>query len=525
MKTINTLLLFFLFATPFLIFAGEIKLEGKVRDLNTHREISGVNIYIPGANAGATSSSSGRYLLTVPDPTPEMTVIFEHIAYDTLKLPLKEVSSQKNIYLQERIIPFPAVEITEEGERLEIEKDLPQTISVLEAQNFELKGYVDAGDLLRTDHSVQVNEELSGQKTVSIRGGNPDEVIVLYNGVKMNSALDNVFDISLIDMEDVKRFEVIKGSNTTLYGPEAFSGVINIVPKFRQDYNVRFHQRIGSYDSGNWGLHLYKNFRRLSGSYSIKKGGARRKFAGEAEGRQLLENLSEHHTATLGYSFSQTPAGLVKSSLGLMYLRSKLDYENERDNESLSNFNQMVTARFEGDIGPLPGISMSSAYQWLDEEQFLNFIDSAATGTEPNFLDRKIDNRTFHLNLEKTLQLNPLELLFAYQYKNSRLYFKDQRIVSGELPVGLESADMSRQHHGFIAIGKYHAPGGSSFLSSMDFNLSFRFDHVTTRFFGSRETKPQIQAVIFPRMSGMRPSLKCPPFYRGVRKTWRLRPT
>lgn len=460
------------------ILAAEIKLEGRVRDVNTHREIAGVNVFIPEANVGATSSSSGRFELTISNSRPEMIVIFEHVAYDTLRLTLEKALAQKNIYLQERIIPLPAIEVTEKGEKLDIEKDLPQTISVLNARSFELKGYVDAGDLLRTDHSIQVNEELSGQKTVSIRGGNPDEVIVLYNGVKMNSALDNVFDISLIDLEDVQRFEVIKGSNTSLYGPEAFSGIINIVPRLQQDYTVRFQQRIGSYDSGNWGLHLYKDFKRLYGSYSINKGGARRKFAGEPEGRQLLENLSEHHTASIGYNFGEAPAGFAASSLGLMYIRTKLDYTNERDNEFLENFNQMVSARFDGNIGPLKNLTLTSAYQWLEEEQFLNVIDSANTAPGSNFLDRDINSQTFHLNFEKALRLNAVGLLFAYQYKNSLLNFKDQRIFAGEIPLGLESADMRRLNHGFVAIGKLFAPAGSDFFSTMDFNLSVRYDHV-----------------------------------------------
>ena len=122
---------------------------------------------------------------------------------------------------------------------------------MLESKTFEIRGFIDAGDLLKTEHSIQVEEDLSGKKTVSIRGGNPDEIVVMYNGVKLNRAYDNTFDLSLIDLEDIDRFEIIKGSNTALYGPEAFSGVINIVPKTQYDYHVRFQQRLGTYQSGN----------------------------------------------------------------------------------------------------------------------------------------------------------------------------------------------------------------------------------------------------------------------------------
>ncbi|PJF38645.1 MAG: hypothetical protein CUN54_10415, partial [Phototrophicales bacterium] len=119
-----------------------------------------------------------------------------------------------NVYLQPRVIPLPGVEVQETAVKSEIERDLPQTLSIIEARQFDIRGFVDAGDLLRIDHSVQIDEELSGRKTAAIRGGNPDEVVVLYNGVKMNNAYDNVFDLSLIDLEDIQRFEIIKGSNT-----------------------------------------------------------------------------------------------------------------------------------------------------------------------------------------------------------------------------------------------------------------------------------------------------------------------
>ncbi len=165
-----------------------------------------------------------------------MTVTFQHIGYDTLSLTLEKVLSTKTIEMQERVILIPMVEVESMEEQFEIEKDLPQTISILDAQTYDLHGYIDAGDLLRTDHSIQVDEELSGKKSVSIRGGNSDEVIVLYNGIKMNNTLDNVFDISLIDLTDLERLEVIKGSNTALYGPEAFTGVINVIPRSQQDY-------------------------------------------------------------------------------------------------------------------------------------------------------------------------------------------------------------------------------------------------------------------------------------------------
>ncbi|MEG1403642.1 TonB-dependent receptor [Bacteroides sp.] len=54
-------------------------------------------------------------------------------------------------------------------------------------------------------------------------------VLVLINGKKLiGDALNNI-DLSRIDMNNVKRIEVLKGAGSALYGSDAIGGVINII--------------------------------------------------------------------------------------------------------------------------------------------------------------------------------------------------------------------------------------------------------------------------------------------------------
>ncbi len=457
------------------VFAQKIVLESKVRDSNTHRPISAVNIYVKDLNIGTVSNTAGRFEIEIVRPEPQMIVVFQHIAYDTLELTVEEVLSSDAIDMQERVVLAPVVEVEALENQLEFEKDLPQTVSVIDDRVFDLRGYIDAGDLLRTDHSIQVDEELSGKKTISIRGGNPEEVIVLYNGIKMNSALDNIYDISLIDLSDVDRFEVIKGSNTTLYGPEASSGVVNVVPRSQHNYNIRFQQQFGTYNSGNWGLHTYKKLGHFHGSYSLKRGKSQREFVNEPPGQRLLENSSDHHTASLAYNFSETATGLPESSFGILYNRTETDFENERDSETLSNLNQMISGRFNGNLAGIKHLTVSGGYQWLDESQFLQYHNIP---TDFGFLDRNFDSRSIHLNADKSIYLKRFELLLGYQYENTKLNFHDKRISFNENFPGSESATIHRKSHGFISIAKIKPPSASDFLRGIDFDLSFRYDMV-----------------------------------------------
>jgi outer membrane receptor protein involved in Fe transport len=463
-----TILCLFLLGT--VVQGTEVILQGKVRDNNTYREIPEVNIFIRGFKIGTTSDISGKFYLKIPRTLPGMEVVFQHVAYDTLTLSVEETLNRNNFYLQERVIPLPSVEVEAEAEKWEIKKDLPQSITVFKARDFEFKGYTDAGDLLRTDYAVQIDEELNGKKLATIRGGNPDEVIILYNGIRMNSNYDNTFDLSLIELVDIKRFEVIRGSNTTLYGPEAFSGVINIIPQLHRDYKIRFKQRIGSYNSGDWTLGLNQNFNKFNASYSIRQGAATRDFAEEERTNAQLLNKIEHHQANLVYSNLDSPTPPIFSEMGFMYIRTRQDFENQLDDESLLNFNQMVSLHYKGNWGSVRDINISGAYQWLDEQQFLVIGQ--------NYLDREIADRSLSLKAQKDFTLDLFDLFFGYQFRYGDLQYLDDRTGLDEIPIGIQASNLTRTHHGFATIAKFKGPTGSTFIDQMNFDMSLRYDRV-----------------------------------------------
>lgn len=458
--------------------AEELVLEGKVRDANTHRDIPGVNVYIRELNIGAVTNTFGQFRLTIVNPDPEMVVTFQHVAYDTLELMLEEVLMRKTLDLQERVIAAPEVLVVGAKDAPEFDKDLPQTVSVIDAWMFDLRGYTDAGDLLKTDHSIQVDEDLTGKKTVSIRGGSPDEVLVLYNGIRMNSSLDNIYDISLVDLSDIQRLEVIKGSNSALYGPQAFSGVINVAPRAQQDYNIRVQQRIGSYKTNDQGLHLFKKAGQFYGGYSFQKGSSEREFSAEPPGERLLKNASEYHTASAAYNFSETASGAPATSLRFLYLRSDMDYQNQRDKENLSSSNQMITTRFNGDAGKLKNFSLSAAYQWSEEDQHLRFYSPPS---DSGFLNRAIEDHSWLFNAHKSFGLKYADVLVGYQFQRSQLDFGDQRTTFTSLLLGSESAELGRMHHGIFSVAKMAAPAPRGFIHSLGFDVSFRYDMVQDR--------------------------------------------
>ncbi|MFQ6616017.1 MAG: TonB-dependent receptor plug domain-containing protein [Fidelibacterota bacterium] len=445
----------------------DIVLEGEVQDVNTHRQIPGVNIFIKDTQTGTTSDFAGRFSLEIPETVPETVVVFQHIGYEAQEIRVEKLISRRIIYLRPRVIPMEELQVEAPGRVPEIERDLPQTISVIGAEDFEIRGFIDAADLLRKDHSIQVEEQLSGRKTVAIRAGNPEDVVILYNGTKLNSTYNHLFDLSLISLEDVDRLEIIKGSNTTLYGSEAFSGIINIVPRVQQSYNARFQQRIGTYDSGDWGLNLYYGTGGFHGSYNYKQGASRRKFF---EG-EFLENTSENHSANLILQSGEKGSSDRRDrTLSASFLRSSQTYTDHRDGESLTDFNQVALLRYGGDLAGIRKLDLSLSHHAWDESQSL----FSRYGT----VVRDFQDRSIHLSAQKRFEWDRAEWLLKVDSEEAGLVFQDRRTLTEEQSVGLEQATFFRQRQGVASIVKFHSPSLSNEIQVTDFDLSIRRDFV-----------------------------------------------
>jgi len=457
-----------LFGSSLVASAQSMLLSGTVRDRNSYRPIQDVNITVEGSTLGTSTDVSGAFRLRLDGIAGERSITFRHISYEMRTLTVDEVKRRDEILLQPRVIPLQSAEITETRREGVAARDIPQRVVTIESREFEVRGYVDAGDLLRTDHSIQVDEELSGRKSVSIRGGNADEVIVLYNGIRLNSSFSNEFDLSLIELSDIERFEIIKGSNTSLYGSEAFAGVINIVPKRERDYTVRAHQQIGSYDSGIWGVQLFRRFGKLTGSYSLRSGGMTRAFEDFPD--DALTNSSVHHGAHFNWTFGDAEDHGPDGMLTAHWRHASQEYVNERDSELLDDRNHIGGLQYNGRIGSIEDISLATSYSRLDQDVQLRSGDITIL--------RGIDEHGIQAHVEKGLGLGDADLRFAYQFAGSSLDFSDTRQNVRQQSIGLESALLSRTRHGLVAIGKLHGETGSTFLRTFDFDVSLRQDFV-----------------------------------------------
>jgi vitamin B12 transporter len=99
-----------------------------------------------------------------------------------------------------------------------------------------------------------------------LQGASNAYTLILIDGIPMNDPSDisgGAFDLRLLPLDQVERIEILKGSQSTLYGTNAIAGVINIITKKSGE------KKFGGFASANYGS--YNTFKGNAGIMGSSK--------------------------------------------------------------------------------------------------------------------------------------------------------------------------------------------------------------------------------------------------------------
>ena len=128
----------------------------------------------------------------------------------------------------------------------------PASVSVIRSKDLEQKQIERVSDALREVPGLAVVQTgTAGQLTsVFTRGLRSEHTQVLLDGIPINQGLQGAFNFADLTTEDIDRIEVVRGPQSTLYGPRALAGVIQIFTKQGAGTpGVMVAAEGGSYDS------------------------------------------------------------------------------------------------------------------------------------------------------------------------------------------------------------------------------------------------------------------------------------
>jgi len=111
-----------------------------------------------------------------------------------------------------------------------------KVVSVITQQQIQRSAGKDLSQVLNEQTGINVNGANSNpgkDKTIFLRGASSNYTLILLDGVPLidPSGTGGTFDLRLIPLGEIDRIEILKGSESTLYGSSAIAGVINIITK------------------------------------------------------------------------------------------------------------------------------------------------------------------------------------------------------------------------------------------------------------------------------------------------------
>lgn len=127
---------------------------------------------------------------------------------------------------------LPAVVVTA-GRIAEDPAKTSADITIIEEKVIKKSQANSVAELLRHQAGLNASRTGGAGKSTSIymRGGNSSHVLVLIDGVRVGAASTGAFDWGLMSPEDIERIEIVRGPQSSLYGADAMSGVIQIFTK------------------------------------------------------------------------------------------------------------------------------------------------------------------------------------------------------------------------------------------------------------------------------------------------------
>jgi vitamin B12 transporter len=125
-------------------------------------------------------------------------------------------------------------EIVVSATRIEtLEEDSPATVDVLRSDDFEIKQTHRVADALREVPGVSVVQSGPPGSLTSVftRGLRSEHTQVLLDGIPVNQGLQGAFNFGDLTTDNIDRIEIVRGPQSTIYGPRALAGVIQIFTK------------------------------------------------------------------------------------------------------------------------------------------------------------------------------------------------------------------------------------------------------------------------------------------------------
>jgi vitamin B12 transporter len=150
-----------------------------------------------------------------------------------------DVIETREVVVSATKTPIPVAQVT-------------SAVEIITEEQMQQRKIKTVAEALRWAQGLAVNQS-GGPGTnvdVRMRGGTPEQTLVLIDGAIVNSATIGSYDFANLTTDNIERIEILRGSQSMLWGSDAMGGVINITTKRGRDTpNISGFSEYGSFNT------------------------------------------------------------------------------------------------------------------------------------------------------------------------------------------------------------------------------------------------------------------------------------
>lgn len=220
------------------------EVRGRVTEQSSGTPVPGAVVEVAGSGLRTFAAADGGFRLRGLLPG-EREIRVHAPGYRTSTVAI-QAENGRSLWLP---VALESETVALEGIRVTAER-VEAGATILNRSAIEGSGARELGELLQDQAGVVVTRRggPGAPAHVSIRGSSADEVLVLLDGVPMNSQLTGEADLSAIPLEAIGRVTVLRGAQSARYGGRALAGVILV--ETRRPYAAELGARVRT---GSWG--------------------------------------------------------------------------------------------------------------------------------------------------------------------------------------------------------------------------------------------------------------------------------
>ncbi len=208
-------ILFFLLSS-IVLSQNYYTISGYIEDASSGESLIGVNVYSKSLSVGTTTNNFGFYSLTVPEG--EFDINFSFIGYSDYT---KNLSIKTDLELNTRLVLsseiIKEVILTDQISNVEQTQTSVISVPVIQIKSMPaLLGEIDVLKSIQLLPGVQSGSE--GSSGFYVRGGGPDQNLILLDGVPVYNASHLFGFFSVFNIDAIKNVKLTKGGFPARFG-------------------------------------------------------------------------------------------------------------------------------------------------------------------------------------------------------------------------------------------------------------------------------------------------------------------